>query len=638
VVDPSLAGNTILIGVTYGNSTSSVPTVTDDQGNTYSHCASEGHDSTNNRWVDVFYALGAATGTRNVTITWSTGVTHAQASVAQFHNVNAFDVCAGNGSGTAGTTFTSGSITTTASNDLLYTFAVATNPATNTGSFTAGSQSGITWNLLGPDRRDGSVGQFGTLSSAGTINPQLTISSSSAFAAVTVAMKSASTGTAPSGMYIACMQSYNSATASAGPYSNQIACPAGNLLVAEMNGGVVAVNSITDSNNTWLSCGANVGNGTGNPTVSGWFVPNANLPNENMSVSTSGTGDMSVWFYSVAGAATNQICSHITENNLSPGWSAPNMTPFSSLNGAVSSGLSFISMGQRFNTAIAMSSPSGWMFDAATNGGEDRDGPYPVDENNVRAHGPANQTVSTWTVTETDSATAPDLTAGEVDSFLAPSATGVGLVQPPVSNFGTSASSLTLSITVKYSGDMLIVGTGVFNGSTGRTVSKICLDGTTCAAGNAFTQVTGAASAASSNEANTDVWYLAGASAGAKTITVTFSGSSTNVEGAAYEVMGVTTPDTAAHINNVAFSSSTDIGASVTVAGSPEFILGIITTSFSIADNPAAGNEFNAGGVIYGNTKDAINCVITSTTGLHQPVWTDQGATGTNNGSTVAFK
>src|SRR6185312_6396362 len=144
-VNPSLSGNTILIGVTYGNATSSIPTISDDQGNIYSQCSTEGHDATNNRWVDVFYKVGATTGTRKITITWGAGVTHAQASVAEFNNVNAFDVCNGNGSGTATTTFTSGSITTTAANDLLYTFAVATNPATDTGSFTAGSQAGITW-------------------------------------------------------------------------------------------------------------------------------------------------------------------------------------------------------------------------------------------------------------------------------------------------------------------------------------------------------------------------------------------------------------------------------------------------------------------------------------------------------------
>ena len=64
-------------------------------------------------------------------------------------------------------------------------------------SFTAGSQSNITWQLLGTDLYDGTAAEAGVYNATSAINPTFTSGTSESFTSCAVALKAASAGTAP---------------------------------------------------------------------------------------------------------------------------------------------------------------------------------------------------------------------------------------------------------------------------------------------------------------------------------------------------------------------------------------------------------------------------------------------------------
>lgn len=211
----------------------------------------------------------------------------------------------------------------------------------------------------------------------------------------------------------------------------------------------------------------------------------------------------------------------------------------------------------------------------------------------------------------------------------------LSLVQHKVAQ--TTASQLTVAVTVTSTavGALLVVCTG--NNGT-RTVVSVTDNAT--GGSNTYVQASGAAGTTGVDQ--TDVWYcLSAAHAGATTVTVTFSGvaGTFNKEAWVFEVSGFTSAafDLAANVTNGTGVASTDTGASVTTTSTTGFLVGVITTSFTIAANPKAGNEFTSGGDISA-TSDAACSLISSTATAHQPVWTDGTATASFCSSTAAFK
>lgn len=201
----------------------------------------------------------------------------------------------------------------------------------------------------------------------------------------------------------------------------------------------------------------------------------------------------------------------------------------------------------------------------------------------------------------------------------------------------TNASQVTVPITVTgtAAGNLLVVATG--NAGT-RTVTKVCTDGTTCAAGNSFTHSVGCDSALGTDEA--EIWYLTPSTAGVTTITISFSGSSGtfNKEGWAWEVSGFTNPTTdgCQVVNSGTAAASTATGASITTTATAGFVAAVVISSANITVNPKAGNEFTGGGDISA-TSDAACSLVSASAAAHQPTWTT--TTGaTFNSSTGAFK
>ena len=145
------------------------------------------------------------------------------------------------------------------------------------------------------------------------------------------------------------------------------------------------------------------------------------------------------------------------------------------------------------------------------------------------------------------------------------------------------------------------------------------------------------------------IWFCPRSTRGPTTVRVTYGGRQPNIPNTGntemwvYEVSGFNNPivDAVATLHEQIGTGSPviDTGASVITTGpGPEFIIGLVTTGDGITVNPASGNEFTAGGSIDAYLNAAVS-LITSTAGVHTPVWTDSTpSTHPFNTGTVAFK
>lgn len=177
--------------------------------------------------------------------------------------------------------------------------------------------------------------------------------------------------------------------------------------------------------------------------------------------------------------------------------------------------------------------------------------------------------------------------------------------------------------------------------------TSINVSGVADTAGNAtYTQVANARANSTAGGFASDVWCVpqSAGSASPVQITVTFSGTT-----GAYRAMGfwafqrTGSPTPAIDVGNNASNatgSGTDInGASVTTTSSAGFAVAIvIVNSGPVTGNPKSGNEFTAGGDLLTVGGNAVASVITTTTGAHQPVWTDTTSSDIYCASTAAIK
>ena len=197
------AGNCIVVAVIAKSTVSTLPTVTDDIGNTYTQITHQ-RDSANSTDMTVFVALNITDGARIIAAAWpsgrDTGCTAIK--VTEFNNVTAVD--ASNTAQTNSATITGGSVTPAFTNDLLYM--VGWQDA-SPSIFAPGSlfglvgQSNITWQFIPCSTQgvDGSFAIYGQYSSTSAIAPQVTVSGSTAYnyLTTTLALTTGTRGTAP---------------------------------------------------------------------------------------------------------------------------------------------------------------------------------------------------------------------------------------------------------------------------------------------------------------------------------------------------------------------------------------------------------------------------------------------------------
>ena len=264
-------GNMIALIFNAGNNTT-VPRVSDDHNNAYFYA--ECNDTGNSNALWLAYATNVAAGARKVYVSWTSAGGPGNIGIigAEFTNVAlsaAVEASSCNFPGTTETgaqTATAGSVTPTNSSDLVIQATSALNTINPTAGFTytAGSQSNITWALFSAEDAYDVGAQWGVYSSTAAMNASMTQnagSTSAGFQSLAVFFRRSSAGTAaPAGMQILSKKSVNvdvSAPWNSNPRTVQVPCPTStNLVVLEYQVGQFSngqdVYNVTSSGNTFL--------------------------------------------------------------------------------------------------------------------------------------------------------------------------------------------------------------------------------------------------------------------------------------------------------------------------------------------------------------------------------------------------
>jgi len=659
--ESALSGNLGVSVCQYANGGTGITTTrTDDKSNAWTVIGNSAADS--NKLLTLGYTPNLASGTSYVSATFgTTAVTQVTCQLAMFDNIATSSPLRTSGTqvGTSSTTMTGPTVTTSA-NDLVFAYFARTGtPLMTSGSFNVGS--GFTPGLF--QYQDGIASEW-QVSAGGNVTPTMTMGSASTYI-VFVAVFEASTGsagTAPSAPYLQRISSWSSPPP---PYTAspefQFPNSAGSLLVMKGGGAVnYAINSITDSgSNTWSLLGQCLS--TGSCQQSGGYSYEFASRNAGANVTAtqtlnaSGSGDTTVFFEEYVGMPAASFTNRFqTGSNANTTGSLP-AAAVSFLPWATSPLTDAVGI-VAFNTGTTVLSPAG-----ATNhadegffGGQTIDGGASpqsiIDQNQIWTHSYQTGIVAAqnwqWNAAVTEASETNNVGI-DLLSFLTNS--GIGIVNT-TSTQGTSGSTLAITVPATTANNALVVATGFYDGATVRTVSKVCTDGATCAANHTFTQLTGAAAANVANTLlGTDIWYCTNCTAGATTITITYSGAITTADAAYWEIAkGAATTWAAdgngAHVSNGASCSTTCTGASVTPTGTQDFCLAIIETSGTgVTVNPKTGNAAWTAGYAPQPTASvaftsggAATALLTNASTARTPTWTT--AAGTFNESTGCFK
>lgn len=653
--DPTPGATLGILSIQFSDTPSSTLAVTDDQSNTWT-CLTAIDQATDAKKVAICYAPNMVAATNQVKATFSAAVTQVSLRLHQAYNIATVSPADGNngaaGSGGSGANdITTGSFTPSQANDLIYMVGCRTQTPAAT-SFTPGStQANTTWEPISFDPRDGCADQFGVQTVAGAINPQMTTTGASRYAAQAIAFKSATAGTAPSGMYVRRIQSWSTPVATSGNFNLQFPSK-GNLLVASIacGGSVMVPTSITDATNTWVLTGPV--NTQGPHSTAMLYAANA-VANATglITINTSGTGDCTFKLYDIMGAAAAPFTGRQINFGFETSGALTTTRIFNLVPGHTN-GITLFTGQVENNTAVSFSSPATAHFDAVFYGGEGIDGPNPMDQNGPWGHlYNTSNALSTWTLTFADNSNKNNWDM-EADSFM--SATGstaqyAQIVQRKQTATAATATTLAVTMTAITAGNLLACDIGWMSNAV--TISKVCTNGSTCTGSdaNSLTAATSNGTAAcQETTANPDfhrhIYYLLSAPSGGSTaIQVNYSATTVNREATCYEVTrpsGSWAFDIAGHLDNQTGSGTTLAGPSITTTGTTGIMFAGVSVGNTIPQggNPAVGNEFLTGGDIFATTTDATQSSVSGTAAAHQPIWTDSGASDNNCSSVAAFK
>jgi len=384
------AGNTVVVGFTFnGNPT---PSVHDDKGNAYSVQVNY-YDSADTQSIGIATAFNVAAGARVISVCFSSNPGgYVQPMATEFDNVVGLDV-AGSGSTGTGTSVAAGSLTPSVTGDLAYQ--VAFSLSVNQSSFTAGSQSNISWNLLSADILDGWAAQYGLYNSTAAINPTLSMGTSQKWISAAILLKTGTSGGIPSGMRIVHLVHENvpyhtdaGGTGSPFPNPTVVQFPStGNLLVAMIGGGYLActVTGVSDnSSNAWAQAGGTQIQANNDVTQAFYAGSATTSGNLRLTINWSATeGDFTFFLYDVTGAAASPL--DTTGGATGSQSTAGNLTMPYTITPAGAGELIFAEVIWDYNTGAGLAS-SGWLFDTNTYDGENESGPEPIDQNNGWGH------------------------------------------------------------------------------------------------------------------------------------------------------------------------------------------------------------------------------------------------------------
>ena len=398
------AGNAVIVGFTFNSNVA--PHVTDDKGDSYA-IETNFYDAAHTQSIAIAASFNVTSGARQINVCFASDPGgFVQPAVSEFANVTGLDVVSAGAAMGPGTSITAGGMTPTVSGDLAYAVVHSVSTNQDQSSFTAGSQSAITWQLASADLMDGFADEYGVYNSLSVIDPAMSMGTSKSWLAVAALFKSGSAGSVPAGMRIVHLDHENipsnvlaggNGTSFPNPLTVQFPC-SGNLEVITVGGGnpPAKVTSITDTNsNTWQLAGSYAV--TSDPVTAIFYAPSATCSGtQKLTVHwDANTGDQTILYYDVAGASASPL--DTTASMTGSQGVAGNLTVFSITPTTSSTELIFCAIPVQFNTVTGLANG---FNDANTFDGESLSGPEPVDENNGWGHfvtSSTNAVPVTWT-------------------------------------------------------------------------------------------------------------------------------------------------------------------------------------------------------------------------------------------------
>jgi hypothetical protein len=301
----ALSGNLVVCGITYGYSASRTLSIADNEGNTWHVAVTLNNGTTNTNAI--VYASGVTAGTQKITFTFDSPLTSFQAACKEAYGIvtsSPVDVTSSASNRTA-PNIASGSMTTTASNDLIFQYGNNYSPGNdlNVGSQLVTSlTAGSGWSPIIADTITGQFFQDFQQSTPGAITPSYTVTGSLTFSTVAVAFKTSSgAGTAPpsSGIHI----DHEYTVVLQGNTNGTVEFPSDGNFLAVTNTNTPNTVTVTDSiPNTYVE------NEVSQPEAEGitWYATNATTsPTLAISLTNSGSGLTEFVARDIRGVATN---------------------------------------------------------------------------------------------------------------------------------------------------------------------------------------------------------------------------------------------------------------------------------------------------------------------------------------------
>ena len=209
-----LSGNCVIVSLTFAYSASRTIAITDNNGgNTWTQLATV-NDTGQGLTSRIYASFNTAAETSKITVTFDAALQGVQANISEFYNIAISS--ATDGSHTASSvatsgTIASGSFNTTVNGDLIYQYGANTTFGTQFADHPTNFTPGSGFAPLAMDHNEGTFIQWQAQSSFGATNPGFISSDGGGgtYNSITVALKSATAGTAPSATGIRVVKVYH---------------------------------------------------------------------------------------------------------------------------------------------------------------------------------------------------------------------------------------------------------------------------------------------------------------------------------------------------------------------------------------------------------------------------------------------
>jgi chitodextrinase len=332
--NPVLAGNALILGITYAQGAKRTVAVSDNTGtNTWTLLAGPIDDPSGTFSSAIYGSFNTAARAQYITVTFDAPVFDFQAVASEWANVSATNAVDGSAAGSVSApNIAAGTITTTQANDLIYQYAIDTSWGTGmTGNGFTGYSPGTGFTLLAADHRIAVVEQYEVQAAAGAVVPTFRTAGGGAdlFSTLAVALRAGAVGTLPNPSAMRIVNAYHTRV---DPGTSTLNFPTiGNLsvLTTAYFETIETLNSVTDSKgNPWA-----VVVGTAMPQMA--YAKNA-APDPKLvltlKVSDHGSGNLQLILYDVVNADANPLVQSVYASGTTMATDtvipdAPDMTP-----------------------------------------------------------------------------------------------------------------------------------------------------------------------------------------------------------------------------------------------------------------------------------------------------------------------